>query len=60
MQIWFTAGVVFGGIAMVFSVYVLVTMLFKNMTEDKPEQMLTPIVCLKCFSFLMLSYFKVE
>ena len=53
MQIWFTAGVVFGAIAMVFSVYVLVTMLFKNMTEEKPEQMLTPIVCLKLLSYVL-------
>ena len=44
MQLWFNGGVLFGGFAMVFSVYILSKMLYKNMTEEKPEQMLTPVV----------------
>eukprot|EP00795_Rhopilema_esculentum_P017202 gene17202-8744_t len=44
MQLWFNGGVIFGGFAMVFSVYILSKMLYKNMTEEKPEQMLTPVI----------------
>ena len=32
---------------MCFSVYILVSMLHKNFTEDEPEQILTPVVRLK-------------
>ena len=41
---WFSLGVMFGGAAMCLSLYVLASMLHKNMTEDKPEQVLTPVV----------------
>ena len=32
---------------MCFSVYILVSMLYKNFTEDEPEQILTPVVSMK-------------
>lgn len=52
MMLWFNLGVIFGVIAMCFSVYLLGSMLYKNMTEEKPEQMLTPVV--RCFLLIML------
>ena len=43
---WFNTGVIFGGFSMVSSVLVLSIMLYKALTEEKPEQVLTPVVCI--------------
>ena len=50
MLIWFNLGMVFGGIAMVSSLVILTVMLRKNLTEEEPEQLLTPIVSFVCIS----------
>eukprot|EP00794_Sanderia_malayensis_P000487 gene487-1132_t len=42
--LWYNLGVVFGCVAMISSVGILAMMLYKNFAEEKPEQILTPVI----------------